>query len=192
MKQNHYANRQAGGGLQNSNPQGDEWFKLKAFVYNNTTTEAMNGWVDQAIKNKGWAIELLHGCIAGDTPNGLTIAKNIFSNHMNYLNQKKDHIWVGSFNDVTAYIKERESAKASVLSADNTLVTLTLTDSLPDDRFRQPLTMIVNVPSHWENGATYVQGDLTGESEIVKTEKGRSYVQINAIPDQGVITLKKK
>ena len=166
--------------------------KLKAFVYNNTTTEAMNGWVDQAIKNKGWAIELLHGCIAGDTPNGLTIAKNIFSNHMNYLNQKKDRIWVGSFNDVTAYIKERESAKASVLSADNTLVTLTLTDSLPDDRFRQPLTMIVNVPSHWENGATYVQGDLTGESEIVKTEKGRSYVQINAIPDQGVITLKKK
>lgn len=192
MKKNHYANRQAGGGLQNNNPQGDNWFKLNAFVYNNTTTEAMNGWADQAIKNKGWAIELLHNCIEGNTPSGLTIAKTIFSDHMKYLNQKKDQLWVGSFNEVTAYIKERESAKASIFSADTELVILELTDSLPDDRFAQPLTLIVNVPSHWKNGVTYTQGSLKGESSIVKTESNRLYVQINAIPDQGLITLKKK
>ncbi|MBE7042948.1 MAG: hypothetical protein E7399_05580 [Ruminococcaceae bacterium] len=191
MKKNHYANRKAGGGLQNNNPQGDDWFKLNAFVYNGHDTKAMNGWADQAINNKGWAIELLHNCIDGTTPNGLTIAKDIFSEHMAYLNTKKDQLWMGSFNEVTAYIKERESATVTIISANDTTMTLSLTDTLPNDRFIQPLSILVHVPSHWVDGVSYSQGSLFGKSDIVKSENGKLYVQINAIPDKGEILLQK-
>lgn len=192
IKKHHYANRGAGGNLQNANPQEDEWFRLRSYVYSDHSASDMNNWVNQAISQKGWAIELLHNCVDGDTPNGLAISKTIFHDHMEYLASKKEDVWVGTLNEVTAYIKERQNATVHIDWANGQTMALTLTDTLPDEEFSQPLTLQVNVPLSWKNGAIYYQGSLQGTSPVVLEEPGKRYVQINAVPDGGQIILQKK
>lgn len=192
MKTYHYANRLAGGGLQNKNPSGDDWFKLRAFVFNESSLSDMKGWADQALNNGGWAIELFHDCTAGSSST-YTVNKTLFKDHLAYLNSKKDDLWIGSFNEVTAYIKERQNARVTVDFANEKTVKLTVKDTLPDDRFSQPLTLLVQVPDSWKNGATYFQGTLlSGESIVVQTKDSKNYVQINAVPDGGQVVLQKK
>ncbi len=192
MKKNHYANRIAGGNLQNANPQGDNWFSIRCFTYNGHTTAEMNGWIDNAIQNKGWAVELLHSYVPGDTPNGLNIAETIFDEHTKYIAEKKGQLWIATFNQVTAYIKERQSATVTIDWANETTMGLTVTDSLPDQQFHQPLTLTVNVPLDWKNGATYSQNGRGDYSQVVHTAPGKRYVQINAIPDGGRVILQKR
>lgn len=192
IKKNHFSNRIAGGGLQNANPQGEEWYKLKAFTYENKYTASdMNTWADQAISNKGWVIELLHDCTKSN-PGTYTITEDIFHDHMEYLATKKDDLWVGTFNEVTAYIKERQNASVTIDWANGQTMALTVTDSLPDEQFSQPLTLRVNVPLSWKNGAAYLQGAAAGSSPVVYEEPGRRYVQINVVPDGGQVILQKR
>ena len=192
IKKHHYANRGAGGNLQNANPQGDEWYQLRSFVYSDHSAADMNAWADQAINQNGWAIELLHNCVDGSTSNGLAIAKDIFADHMEYLAAQKDNLWIGTLNEVTAYIKERQNATVAIDWANGQTMALTVTDTLPDEQFSQPLTLQVNVPLQWKNGVTYLQGTTIGSSPIVLEEPGRRYVQINVVPDGGQVILQKR
>lgn len=198
MKKNHYASRNASAGINSSDPTESGWFNLKAYWYTNgtgsypeVTVEGMNAWADSAVTNKGWIIELLHGCVDSleGSPGNSPIAKATFASHAEYLASKKDDLWVGSFNEVVAYIRERQNATAAVEHFTDECVAISLTDTLPDNKFFQPLTLWVRVPDDWTNGVKLVQGGTETTHTTVKTENGTLFVKINAVPDKGLVVL---
>ncbi|MDY4975889.1 MAG: polysaccharide deacetylase family protein [Clostridia bacterium] len=193
MKKLHYANRKAGGDKPApSSPTETEWFLLPCYsVQNTVTAQQMNGWTDTAIEQQGWAIEMYHeieDLSETSYPYGTT--KQIFADHMAYLNSKQDQVWCGSFQDVTAYIRERQNAQVSATEKDSHHITVTLTDSLPDDLFFHPLTLKINLPEHWSGSVSCTQGS-TVQSKTVVTENEKNYVYVDLIPDGGeaILTL---
>lgn len=188
MKVNFFANRRAGGGIATSNI--INWYAVPCFLYSASTVDeqTMNGWANQAISKKGWAVELMHGC--ADVADGDTIDKKTFEAHIDYLATKADKLWVASFNDCVAYIKERQEATLAFEDNGESL-TITLTDTLPDNKFDMPLTIIVNVPTSWENGVACVQNGKTTTCNTYK-KKDKLYANINVVPDSGTVTVTKK
>lgn len=193
MKKLHYANRKAGGNKPApSSPTETEWFLLPCYsVQNTVTAQQMNGWTDTAIEQQGWAIEMYHeieDLSETSYPYGTT--KQIFADHMAYLNSKQGQVWCGSFQDVTSYIRERQNAQISVEAKDSHHIAVALTDSLPDDLFFHPLTLKINVPEHWSGSVSCTQGS-TVQIKTVVTESDKNYVYVDLIPDRGeaILTL---
>lgn len=191
MKKLHYANRKAGGNKPApSGPTETEWFLLPCYsVQNTVTAQQMNGWTDTAIAQQGWAIEMYHEIEdLSETTYTYGTTKQIFAEHMAYLNDKGDQVWCGSFQDVTAYIRERQNAQVSAAEKDSHHISVTLTDSLPDDLFFHPLTLKINVPEHWSGSISCTQGS-TVQSKTVVTENEKNYVYVDLIPDGGEAVL---
>ena len=69
------------------------------------------------------------------------------SAYLDYLETKD--LWVGTFGSVVKYIKERESANLSLVSSSEDQIVLSLTDTLDDAIFDEPLTIRSEVPSGW-------------------------------------------
>lgn len=191
MKKLHYANRKAGGNKPApSDPTEAEWFVLPCYsVQSTVTSQQMNGWTDTAISQNGWAIEMYHEIEdASESSYTYGTTKQTFSEHMAYINSKQNEIWCGSFQDVTAYIRERQNATVSVTEKDSHHVLVTLTDSLPDNLFFHPLTLKINVPEHWSGNVLCTQGSCEQTKSVV-TENGKNYVYADIIPDGGDATL---
>ena len=89
---------------------------------------------------------------------------------------------------MTAYIRERQNAQVSATEKDSHHISVTLTDSLPDDLFFHPLTLKINVPEHWSGSINCTQGS-TVQSKTVVTENEKNYVYVDLIPDGGEAVL---
>ena len=66
-------------------------------------------------------------------------------------------------------------------------MSITLTDTLDNNRFDFPLSYKVNVPNHWEN-ITVTQNYQSTEVTTFK-EGDKTYAYINIVPDKGDVTL---
>lgn len=188
IAKNHYANRLAGGSVPN-NPKKMDFMYLKSYIFNNSTAQEMSQWVEDAISSKGWSIILLHSCVAGEQSDGLNISQALFSKYLDYLDTKKDSVWIASFNEVVAYTKEARGANIEIAEEENKL-TIKVTDELPDELFDHPLTMKVNINSDWTE--VEAKQDKTDLKPTVYTENGKAYININIIPDGGDIVITSK
>ncbi|MGB7970529.1 MAG: hypothetical protein WCF31_01025 [Candidatus Deferrimicrobiaceae bacterium] len=107
--------------------------------------------------------------------------------YLDYLTTKKNQLYIGTFGSVVKYIKERTSANLSVVSSSSDQIVLSLTDTMDDARYDQPLTIRSEVPSDWVT-ATVQQGSST--TEVYTTVEGATtVVYYDAVPDRGYITL---
>jgi peptidoglycan/xylan/chitin deacetylase (PgdA/CDA1 family) len=189
MKEKHFANRAAGSSSSNNpDPTENEWMNLGTFMYSNTKLETMNGWVDDALGGGKWGIELYHGILGVDNMSSdLGVDETLFDNHMSYLASKKNDIWNGTLNEVTAYIRERQNAVISTsLSEDGGNLTVLITDNLPNDKFFHPLTVKVYLPGGWGNSV-----NCSGSSLSAKTDEFGKYVMVDIVPDKGEVTISK-
>jgi len=144
--------------------------------------EQMKLYTDEAEQHGYWLITIHHS-LDGTGYGVWTI--DTFISYLEYL-QTKD-LWVDTFGSVAKYIKERESATLSLVSNSENQIVLSLTDTLDDSIFDQPLTIRSEVPSNWTN-ILVQQG---GGSIIVKpvVEGTQTVVYYNALPDRGIIIL---
>ena len=143
--------------------------------------EQMKAWADSAEQQGEWLITFLH---ALDDAYWTT---DMFVAYLNHL-QTKD-LWVGTFGSVVKYIKERESANLSLISSSQDQIVLSLTDTLDDAIFDEPLTIRSEVPSSWAK-VRVKQG--TGAITVTPGMEGtKAVIYYNVIPDRGFITLQK-
>ncbi len=97
-------------------------------------------WVADLIRNRGWGVTMTHGIHYGydhfSDP-------GILWEHLKKVKAREDKIWVGTFEEVTAYTKERDAISYEIKNKKNgMLVTPQL--SLNKTLFTQPLTGVIN------------------------------------------------
>ena len=111
---------------------------------------------------------------------------DMWTTYLDYL--KRKNLWIGPVGAAVKYIKERGSSTISVLSSSSDQIVLSLTDTLDDTIYNQPLTIRSEVPSGWTTVRIQQGGsDIALPSAL---EGSTRVVYYNAVPDGGFITLK--
>lgn len=101
------------------------------------------GRMDDAIRTNGWAVWMTHGISRGyDSFKDTTR----FSGFLDYVKSREDEIWVGTFHEVAAYIKERDAVVLNV-SGKGRVWTISPETELDPGIFDQPLTLVVSTDS---------------------------------------------
>lgn len=103
------------------------------------TPEKLRVWLSSLIKEKAWGVTMTHGIVKGydyfHDPSILwTHFKEVVSMH--------DSVWIATFRDVAAYIKERDNMKLDIKKTKSgyRIKPLLLLDK---ELFNEPLTMVV-------------------------------------------------
>lgn len=155
-----WAVRRGSRGLNNLSPaEGTnvgEWFNLKVRGIQDktaTTVPQKNKWVDSAIHQKKWLIEMWHNVMPEDDGNYQTITVADACLHLDYIKSKSDEnlIWVATFDEAVKYLREKQNCDViAYIKDDYLIVQMTLdNEKMKFDTFNQPLSIIVNIPDEY-------------------------------------------
>ncbi len=143
-------------------------------------------WVDAAEQKGKWLVAYFHTLNGGSDGCYGYWEIDMFTTFLDYLATK--NLWVGTFVAAAKYSRERTSATLLIVSSSSDQIVLSLTDTMDDAIYDQPLTLRSEVPSDWTT-ATVQQGDST--IEVNSTVEGATTViYYDAVPDRGLITLR--
>ena len=144
-----------------------------------------NFYADWAAKTKGWCIFMMHSI---DNDGGYSPVKSTELNaHLNYVNENNAKFWVGTFGNVTRYIKERDAASLKVISARSKHISIQLTDQLDNGIYNYPISIRRPLPKGW-SAANVTQGKMKLKVQHV-TIAAVNYIMFDAVPNAGLITL---
>ena len=110
-----------------------------------TSAEDRNHWVDEALANGRWLIEMWHDVCQSEMTGFHPISVDDADAHMRYLVSKKnDGLWVAKFSHAAAYLKERQHCSVQAEYIDKTTIEVSVDftdDVLPRQEFTFPLTV---------------------------------------------------
>ena len=162
-----------------------QWFNLKTLGIcdDGADTQVRNHWVDTAIKDKAWLIEMWHNVMQEDDGGFQTILIPDAEEHLDYLALKTaaDEIWVASYDEAIKYIREKQNSRLNAyISGDKLFISAELTNrKMSYETFNQPLTVSVVLP----------EGYTVGEAESVT--QFDNVLSLDLIPgEQAVISVK--
>jgi hypothetical protein len=150
-------------------------------------SEDFSNKVAAAVRTKGWVVFLIHA-IDGESGYSPTSSTQL----RGALDSLKTHMgtyWVSSFVNVARYIKERNSVSAKELSASDSAITVSVTDTLPDSIYNYPVTIRRPLPSNWSS-VSLIQSGKNIDAQIV-VENGTKYLMFDVIPDKGDVVMRK-
>lgn len=134
-------------------------------------------WVRGLIREGKWGVGMTHGIAKG-----YDHFKNpqVLWNHFEDVCRLRDSVWIGTFHDVAAYVKERDAVKLKTKMSKHKIV---VKPSLKLDAqlFHEPLTLVVECP--------ILSAQQDGKPLPVSNKNGRGMVDFN--PHGGKIVLKK-
>jgi hypothetical protein len=187
IAQHQYANATTAAGYNSLSPTEEQFFDLNRMpVIEGLDTATANGWINTAIANNQWVIEMLHGT------NGEAFAPidtALINLHSAYISKRSNDILCATYSDAIKYIREKQNATVSLMLVDTDRLYLNLTHTLDNIIFNYPLTLRTEVPGSWssvnitQNGQTH--------SVTPKNESGKNYVYYDAIPNAGIINITK-
>ena len=140
-----------------------QWFNLKVqgICDEGADTQVRNHWVDTAIKEKAWLIEMWHNVMPEDDGGFQTVLISEAEKHLDYVAQKAmvNEVWVATYDEAVKYIREKQNSRLSAyISGDELYVSLDLTNrNMSYETFNQPLTVSLVLP----------EGYTVGEAENV-------------------------
>lgn len=153
--------------------------RLKEFWFGgqHSPDEYLHKQIEDALASGSWIAGMTHGinygydCYETD-PSG-------FTRFLDYVKEREDRIWVGTFRDVAAYTKAAEAVKLNCVKAGRGLA---ITPEMPADDLLKDVLLTMEVASE---GITATQD---GQKLETTTRNGKSYFSFN--PYGGQITLK--
>ncbi len=109
---------------------------------------------------------------------------------LEYLKQKEDKLWIGTFPAIAKYAQEYATHSLVIDSISDTSISFTLTDEMQDEIYDFPLTVKIRLANNWTSlFATQNGKDI--ESKIIIYNQNK-YALVKAIPDRGQVTLNGK
>ena len=108
-------------------------------VGSKSTSENLEEWVAQLMKTKDWGVAMIHGINYGYDA---FTSSAILWEHFDKVKALEGSIWVGTFREVAAYIKETEELSLETTRDGNT-ITIIPQAELNKELFNMPLTMVV-------------------------------------------------
>ena len=167
-----------------------QWYNLGCMGIGDVeSTGGRNAWVDSAIENGTWLIEMWHDISPDGDQGHQPISTQDAEDHMKYVawQRKNGNIWIASFQDAVRYLREKQNAQVTVSSKGDMEAMIQLTcdrDRLPMESFSDPLTLNVQVPESWNHVFVFQNGRAC---EVTWLED--SVISFNAVPDGGEIEL---
>ena len=140
--------------------QDGQWFNLKiqGICDEGVDTLARNNWVDIAINDRMWLIEMWHNVMPEDDGGFQTILISDAEEHLDYIVKKAaaNDIWVATYDEAVKYIRERQNTDLSVyIYGDKLYISAELTNSdMSYETFNQPLTVSVVLPDGYSLSKT--------------------------------------
>jgi len=156
-----------------------QWFNLmvQGICDEGVNTESRNDWIDQAVNQHLWLIEMWHNVMPEDDGFYQTISILDAAEHLDYIQNEVaiGEIWNATFSEAVKYIREVQNAEVIAFVQDTELhVYVSLGDeNMRYDTFNQPLTVFIQLPSEYElNGERNVTLDVVpGQEVIVEVQK---------------------
>lgn len=109
--------------------------------YRHSTPETLSAWLNRTIEKGEWGIAMIHGIHHGwDAWDDETVLWNFFAETAAH----GDDVWVGTFSEVAAYVKEREACTIPYEVKGHRLIVAPKCD-LDRGLFRETLTLAVVV-----------------------------------------------
>ena len=195
-RETYYAVRNGVNGLNTLDPDCTEdeggWYNLKVqWTLNSQSSAQRLGWIDDAVKNKGWLLILAHSFSDSPSDETYTIPKTearaFFAHASGYV--RTGELWAASFVEATKYIRERQSATAYRKMEGSVLcVGLKIDRVTPDGKpldesvFNYPLTVRVRVPSTWQTVSYELNGETVTATCYVDQTDGQRYANVNVVP----------
>ncbi|WP_294553453.1 polysaccharide deacetylase family protein [uncultured Bacteroides sp.] len=104
-----------------------------------STPQRFDKWLADLMKKEDWGVGMTHGI-----NHGYDAFKDpaLFWAHLDKVKSLEDKIWVGTFREVSAYIKEREDIQLNV-STHKKGLTITPEMTLDKKLFTEPLTLVL-------------------------------------------------
>ncbi|MDH6343041.1 peptidoglycan/xylan/chitin deacetylase (PgdA/CDA1 family) [Parabacteroides sp. PFB2-12] len=139
-----------------------------------------------ATAENGWLVLMMHGI---DDNSYSPVTAEFLRESVEYMDKVREDFWVASFKEVVLYIKERDAATIKEVSLSSTQITLEVTDGLDDAIYQYPLTIRRQLPAKWE------KADVTQNGKAVSSKRveidGQTYIQFEAVPDGGIVSITK-
>lgn len=146
-----------------------------------TTLDSMNVWLDDLLKTGEWGVTMTHGTTYGwDMWEDPSVLYQFFD----VVKAKEDSVWVGTFAEVAAYIKERDAAQLMV-GLDKHAVTITVTHTLDASLYQESLTVSLK-SEDWQ--CKNITAEQDGQSVTVIT-RGNELL-VNVKPGENPLTLR--
>ena len=144
----------------------------------------MKKWVDlTARQGNVWLVLVFHGVDGiGWEPE----PHQKFEEYFKYIHSKLNDVWVGTFQDVGKYLRERVSTQVSTRVTPQSIRVMPVS-KLSHKLYSVPLSLKTYVPSGWEN-VRIERKDGKEEVESASDANG-TYVTYKAVPNAGPVTL---
>lgn len=152
------------------------------FIYLGQPVDALDTWMDSVIKKGDVGKILFHG-VGGDY---LSVKMEVFNPFLDHVVARQDRLWVRGDMPIHKYATERATAKATVSSATDQRIELSLASQADPALYDQPLTLQTRVPAGWTRCRV-----TQGEHQISCTPS-QGMVRYEAIPGAQVIRLEKE
>ena len=96
-------------------------------------------WTDSLIANRLWGVGMTHGIVTGYDafPD-----PQVFWNHLDEVNCRRDRLWVTTFREVAAYMAERENLVLDIKRTSGK-ITVTFHFTMDKELFDMPLTLLL-------------------------------------------------
>ena len=188
-KEEHYAIRGGGSSSNSIDPTEDELFAVKSYDCNGeVAVDTMNRWVDSAIADGKWIVEMWHG-IEGDHIYNPPSKEHVKA-HLDHIKSKEESLWVATYTEAIQYIRERQTSRLILLEENDSEIRFILSDTVDDALFDYPLTVRVNVPYSW----SCADVSQNGVSEVCTITKDGSdaYLLVEVVTNEKVVTVAKK
>ncbi|MDO9554767.1 polysaccharide deacetylase family protein [Rhodonellum sp.] len=152
-----------------------------------TTLAEKKSWIDRSLQsaNTPWLVLVYHGIDGiGWEPQSSDSIRAYFQ----YIHDLEEDIWVGTFGDVTKYMREKMASKVTVTPGQDE-IQVELTHDL-GELYDFPLTLKTYVSEDWEK-TQVKQGNDVQELNVLKDKNG-SYILYQAFVNKDKILISNK
>jgi len=160
-------------------------------IYHDTPLDVVNAYIDTTLKYDGWLVERWHGFrVMHDTNGYEPVCIGDFREHLNYVAQKENNLWITTLAKVVKYIRERDASSLWFVDSTGYQVQYNLSNNLPDTLFHYNVPLSLRVRSQGKMEDVYL---ITQSSDTLSFGftwyYGTKYLYFDAIPNKGLIVL---
>jgi len=153
----------------------------------NVSMDVMKSWVDTCMENDNiWLVLVFHGVNGiGWEPKSEAELEEYF----NYINERKNELWVATFADVTKYIRKRKDAVIhSEILKD--AIAVTISSKLDPKVYDIPMTLKTYVPKAWKSVIQNNKSTQDSQRELkIQNDTLGHYVLYSVLPNEHEIIL---
>ena len=135
----------------------------------------LQDYIDTLLSHREWGVTMTHGIARGYDH---FADPQVMWDFLDYIQSKSSELWVATFRDVAAYIRERDDACLSVTPTDDGF-SISITTGLPPQLFCHPLTLVVS--------AHVTSATQDGQLLTITHRNCNTLIDVN--PHGGAITL---